>query len=119
MSSRTLKMNYRNYAWRVGFGFMLIDLVLWLVMKIVGSGYVSFLNSADLNSSLSSILASIWNLIHAPVNFIIVPYLLPFIPSHGGGLEAIFAISIYLILCLFQVFIIGFMIGKFIEKVKS
>jgi len=92
-----------------GLIFALIDFLLWAV-------FINYIGSTGSFYFVNDLLTQFWNAIHTPINYLFEPYLLPYIPSHGGGIKAILAFSTYIALCIFQLFVIGFLLGTLILK---
>lgn len=97
---------------KIGLSVALIDVLLWLVLNVLGSGYVG--SSEGISSALLS-LSSFWTTVHSPVEFLFLPYLIIYMPSHGGGWPALSAEAIYVGLCAAQVFAMAFFCTKIFQ----
>lgn len=103
-------------ALKIGVLFAVLDLVAWLLLGAIGSGQFIEIFAITSEGQFSQVLSDFWGKVHLPVDSLFLPYLLPLMPSHGGGQKAVFAEATYVALCMVQVFIIGFMIGFLVKK---
>lgn len=95
----------RRWGLRLGTILMGIDLLLFtLLLVIVRAGILPFEVSASLNR--------LWAAVHWPMHDIVIPFVLPHVPSHSAGARSALAIGSYGIASSVQAFIIGFALGQ-------
>lgn len=80
-----------------------MDLVLWVLLTVIGSGALNATGWVGYSQEAFSVLLGIWNFVHRPVTALLMPYLIEFMPSHGGGRSAILAEIAYVAACLLWV----------------
>lgn len=96
--------------------FLLVDMLFYGIFWLAGSSnYIH--TSLELNLRINSFLASVWNIIHAPVNTIFGPLIFPYYRTDSNDLMSLWSVRIYLSLCFLQMFGIGFITGKVVEKI--
>lgn len=108
-----------NVGIKTGLFFVAIDFGFWLIGKFIGNGSMSWLVSLKNEQLIMLKLSEIWNFIHSTVNFLFLPYIIEHIPSHREGVEVILYDNLYWFLCFIEIFIIGFIFGVLIAKIKE
>ena len=78
-----------------------LNLLLWLALSFLGSGHLA---SADSSQTVFSVLLLVWNFVNAPITALLMPELIGYMPSHGGGVKAVFAEFLYVLSCMAWVF---------------
>lgn len=108
----------RYRAANVALSMVLADFLLWCFIFVSGSG---LLGTSGWTESRVWLAAAIdcWNVMHAPVNVLLAPYLLPFWPSHGGGWPAVMADTAYVLACLALCWFCAFMTCKLASKLYA
>jgi len=79
---------------------MAIDLLLWISLTLIGGGVLYATRLDGYSQEAFSMLLGIWDFLHGPVTVLLMPYLIEYMPSHGGGLSAILAEIAYVAACL-------------------
>ncbi len=94
----------------VGGAFVFIDVIYFIFYSLSTSGYVEL----DLESRL--LLAKAWNIVHAPTNDVFGPYVFPYFKDHADAWTTLVSMMPYLMLCFFQVFAGGFLLGYIVSR---
>jgi len=84
-----------------------MDLVLWVLLTVIGGGALYETGWGGYSQEAFSVLLGIWNFVHGPVTASLMPYLIEFMPSHGGGRSAILAELAYVAACLLWVAVLA------------
>lgn len=79
---------------------MAADLMLWIALTVVGIGYLSHTRLKNYSGEIFSVLLGTWEFLHAPVTNALMPSLIQYMPSHGGGIPAILAEIVYVSACM-------------------
>lgn len=103
------------FAFRIGLAFTGVDAVLSFLLIAIGRGGLNF---GLLLDQPQSALTVTWNFIHAPVDWLIVPTLILYSPTHGAALQANLLFAAYLFICLAYAFSIGFALGAAASSIR-
>lgn len=87
-----------------------MDLVLWVLLTVIGGGALYGIGWDGYSQETFSVLLGIWNFVHGPVTALLMPYLIEFMPSHGGGRNAILAELAYVAACLLWVAVLALLV---------
>ena len=88
----------------VGTSFAMINLLVILTVVLVDRT----------GGSLAGVV-EIWVAIHRPITALLMPLLAPHIPSHGGGITALVAVTAYYAACVSYLFAAGFALGCILQ----
>ncbi len=105
-------------AWKIVLIACGLEILFWLMLLELGGGYLSPLNNQT-GGELLNILIRIWEFMHWPVQEFLLPALIQYMPSHGGGWVSRFAEGIYVLACGVQLGLVCVMATAFARKTSA
>lgn len=100
-----------------GLSFLFFDVLIYSVSWLNGSGYVEV--DLDTNLRVSAFLGRTWDVLHAPVNQVFGPLIFPYYRTDSDDLASLWSMRIYVLLCLLQMFVVGFVVGVLVRKILT
>lgn len=97
---------------------IVLDVALWVMMVLLGQIGIGAISHPELSRKMMTVLLDIWNFLHAPVTALLTPYLMGLTPSHGGGVAAVIAETVYVAACLIWLGMVVFFLTMACEYLR-